>query len=117
MWRFAGGLVVVGVVLVGRRDHVRWNPRNFLLFEIYFRVCCGKTARADPLWERCTRVPNKTSILSMKLQSTAAIVGDGFDREGEFYMHDWMIGLGFIVILIAPCVIAMRTGVEHTDDR
>ncbi len=31
-------------------------------------------------------------------------------------MHDWMIGLGFIVILITPCVIAMRTGVEHTDD-
>jgi hypothetical protein len=31
-------------------------------------------------------------------------------------MQDWMMGLGFIALLIAPCVIAMRTGVQHADD-
>jgi hypothetical protein len=31
-------------------------------------------------------------------------------------MHDWMIGVGFIALLMTPCFIAMRTGVEHTDE-
>ena len=30
-------------------------------------------------------------------------------------MHDWMIGVGFIVLLMAPCFIAMRTGVEDAE--
>jgi hypothetical protein len=31
-------------------------------------------------------------------------------------MPDWMMGVGFIVLLIAPCVVAMRVGVENAED-
>jgi hypothetical protein len=31
-------------------------------------------------------------------------------------MHEWMMGVGFVALLIAPCLIAMRTGIEHADD-
>jgi hypothetical protein len=31
-------------------------------------------------------------------------------------MHEWMMGVGFIAILITPCLIAMRPGVEDADD-
>jgi hypothetical protein len=31
-------------------------------------------------------------------------------------MHEWTMGVGFIAILIAPCLIAMRHGVEDADD-
>jgi hypothetical protein len=53
----------------------------------------------------------------MELCAAVAIVEDGIDKEREILtMHDWMIGLGFIVILITPCLIAMRSGVENSDD-
>jgi hypothetical protein len=32
-------------------------------------------------------------------------------------MHDWMIGVGFIALLMTPCFIAMRTGVERCDEQ
>jgi hypothetical protein len=32
-------------------------------------------------------------------------------------MHDWMIGLGFIAILMTPCFIAMRPGADRSDNR
>jgi hypothetical protein len=31
-------------------------------------------------------------------------------------MHEWMIGVGFVVLLMTPCFIAMRTGAEHSDE-
>jgi hypothetical protein len=31
-------------------------------------------------------------------------------------MHGWMMGIGFIVLLMTPCVIAIRTGVEDLKD-
>jgi hypothetical protein len=31
-------------------------------------------------------------------------------------MHEWMLGVGFIALVIAPCLIAMRTGIENADD-
>jgi hypothetical protein len=31
-------------------------------------------------------------------------------------MHEWMIGVGFVVLLMAPCFIAMRMGVEDSDE-
>ena len=34
----------------------------------------------------------------------------------EAAMHEWMMGIGFIVLLMTPCVIAMRTGVEDFKD-
>jgi hypothetical protein len=32
-------------------------------------------------------------------------------------MHDWMMGVGFVALLMTPCFIAMRTGVEDVDDK
>jgi hypothetical protein len=32
-------------------------------------------------------------------------------------MQDWMMGVGFIALLMTPCFIAMRTGVEDVDDK
>jgi len=46
-----------------------------------FIAAVEKRPEVDPLWERCTRVPNKASILYMELQASVAIVGDGFDKE------------------------------------
>jgi hypothetical protein len=31
-------------------------------------------------------------------------------------MHTWMMGIGFIVILMAPCFIAMGMKVENSDE-
>jgi hypothetical protein len=36
--------------------------------------------------------------------------------ERNTAMHERMMGVGFNAILIAPCLIAMRHGVEHTDE-
>lgn len=32
-------------------------------------------------------------------------------------MHEWMMGVGFIAILMTPCFIAMRTDTEDVDER
>jgi hypothetical protein len=45
-----------------------------------------------------------------------AIVGDRFDEGGDVAMHEWMMGVGFIALLMTPCFIAMRTGVEQEDE-
>ena len=37
-------------------------------------------------------------------------------KEG-FSMHEWVMGLGFIAILMTPCFIAMRPGNEDADER
>ena len=31
-------------------------------------------------------------------------------------MHEWVMGVGFIALLMTPCFLAMRTGVEEVDD-
>jgi hypothetical protein len=31
-------------------------------------------------------------------------------------MHEWMIGVGFIAILMTPCFIAMRPGAERAEE-
>jgi hypothetical protein len=31
-------------------------------------------------------------------------------------MHEWMMGVGFVALLMTPCFIAMRTGVEDAED-
>jgi hypothetical protein len=33
-----------------------------------------------------------------------------------FSVHEWMIGVGFVVLLMAPCFIAMGMGVEDSDE-
>jgi hypothetical protein len=37
--------------------------------------------------------------------------------RGLLPMHEWMIGVGFVALLMTPCLIAMRTGVEDSDER
>jgi hypothetical protein len=31
-------------------------------------------------------------------------------------MHNLLIGLGFVAMIVAPCVLAMRTGAENAED-
>ena len=31
-------------------------------------------------------------------------------------MPEWLMGVGFVLILIAPCLIAMRTEIEEAED-
>jgi hypothetical protein len=38
-------------------------------------------------------------------------------KERVFSMHTWMMGVGFVAILMTPCLIAMRPGSEETDER
>jgi hypothetical protein len=32
-------------------------------------------------------------------------------------MQEWMMGVGFIALLMTPCFIAMRTGAEDVEDK
>jgi hypothetical protein len=32
-------------------------------------------------------------------------------------MHEWVMGVGFIAILMTPCFIAMRPGREDADEK
>jgi hypothetical protein len=32
-------------------------------------------------------------------------------------MHEWMMGVGFIAILMTPCLIAMRPGADDENDK
>jgi hypothetical protein len=32
-------------------------------------------------------------------------------------MQEWMMGVGFIALLMTPCFIAMRTGVEEVEHK
>ena len=32
-------------------------------------------------------------------------------------MHEWVIGVGFVAILMTPCFIAMRPGTEEADEK
>ena len=32
-------------------------------------------------------------------------------------MHAWMMGVGFVAILMTPCLIAMRPGTEEANER
>lgn len=31
-------------------------------------------------------------------------------------MPQWILGVGIVLVLIAPCLIAMRTGIEEAED-
>jgi hypothetical protein len=48
-------------------------------------------------------------------QDVLAIVGDGFG-ERVIAVHVWMMGVGFIVVFMTPCFIAMQMGQEEADD-
>jgi hypothetical protein len=81
-------------------------------FEIYFRVRCGKELWNGPLWEQFTKVPRGVSLFRADLGFVVATLG----RE-DFAMHEWMMGVGFIAILMTPCLIAMRPGADDADDK
>jgi hypothetical protein len=37
-------------------------------------------------------------------------------RKGWFFMHEVIVGLGYIAMVIAPCLVAARTGIVWVDD-
>jgi hypothetical protein len=37
-------------------------------------------------------------------------------EERKLHMHEWMMGVGFIALLMTPCLIAMRQSAEEIDD-
>ena len=56
-------------------------------------------------------------ILCVNPRAVLAIVGDGLKIEERLIaVHVWMIGVGFIVLFITPCFIAMQMGNEDADD-
>jgi hypothetical protein len=66
-------------------------------------------------WEWCTKGLTVAPILSADDQDVVVIVGDGFE-ESVTAVHVWMMGVGFIVVFMTPCFIAMHMGKEDTDD-
>ena len=53
----------------------------------------------------------------MELWTAVAIVEAALTmQERTTAMHEWMMGVGIIVLLMTPCFIAMRSGVESADD-
>jgi hypothetical protein len=44
------------------------------------------------------------------------MVDDGLTRSGDVAMREWMMGLGFIAILMTPCFIAMRPGADRSEE-
>jgi hypothetical protein len=116
MWCFAGEFVVNRVISVGRRHHVAWRLKTCHSFEIYFHVGCGKESGRATLGIVRRRI-ERGFAFDADLRFAADKVGDGFARQRkDVAMHEWMIGVGFIAILMTPCFIAMRHGAEDADD-
>jgi hypothetical protein len=69
-------------------------------------------------WFACTAPKYPVgAMICARIGVALAIVGSVFDDGSEdVAMHDWMIGLGFIVLLVTPCFIAMWSGVESVDE-
>jgi hypothetical protein len=38
------------------------------------------------------------------------------ELRGEIAMQEWMIGVVFVVVVVAPCLVAMRVGIENAED-
>ena len=56
------------------------------------------------------------SILCAGLRGCGRYSRRQFDEGEDVAMHEWMIGVGFIALLMTPCFIAMRMGVEDAED-
>ena len=57
----------------------------------------------------------RSRILCPDIGAVLVIVGEGFE-ERMIAVHVWMMGVGFIVLFMTPCFIAMHTGNEDADD-
>jgi hypothetical protein len=117
VWCFAGEFVVNRVINVDRRHHVAWRLKTCHSFEIYFHVGCGKESG-----NHFGNIPPKDreSFRFLTLISGFVVdrVGDGFARQREdVVMPEWMMGVGFIAILMTPCLIAMRPGADDAEDK
>jgi hypothetical protein len=96
------------------RHHVAGSLKHATFLRFIFTLGVEKSGKAGSFWEWCTKVPRD---LYADSGFVPAIVGDGSDdRREDFVMHEWMMGVGFIAILMTPCFIAMRPGAEDVDD-
>jgi hypothetical protein len=115
MWCFAGEFVVNCVVNVDRKRHVAWSLKtcHFLRFIFMFDVEKSSRTILGTVHQSTERV----SFFCAGPGFDVVIVGDGFDRERkDVVMHEWMMGVGFIAILMTPCLIAMRPGADDERD-
>ena len=58
----------------------------------------------------------RPAILCADPRAVLAIVGEGFEEERTIAVHAWMMGVGFIVLFMTPCFIAMRMGNKDADE-
>jgi hypothetical protein len=117
MWCFCGESMVDCVVIVERRHHVATRLKTCHEFEVYFRVRCGKAAEAIPSLGMVHQRTQRESILCADPGAVLAIVKMvSTIEERTIAVHVWMVGVGFIVLLMAPFFIAMHSGNEDVDD-
>jgi hypothetical protein len=105
------------VVIVERGHHVSDGLKTCHEFEVYFRVGCGKAAMAIPFLGTVHQGTQGSPILCAGPRVVLAIVGDSSKiEERTIAVHVWMMGVGFIVVFMTPCFIAMQMGNEDADD-
>jgi hypothetical protein len=117
MWRFCGESMVDCVAIVERRHHVAERLKTCHEFEVYFRVRCGKRAEAISVLGMGHQRTQGSPILWADLRAVLVIVGDSSKiEERVIAVHVWMMGVGFIVLFMTPCFIAMQMEKEDADD-
>ena len=118
MWCFGGEIVVECVAIVVGRQSFVWWLKTCQLFEIYFWILRGRHE------EEC-RFGNGAPRYQTTLHSLTRVVdGSRYSQRqsgtvwgrGDAAVHEWMIGVGFVVLLMTPCFLAMRAGMEDSDD-
>ena len=105
------------VVIVERRHHVATRLKTCHEFEVYFRVRCGKAAKAILVLGTVHQRTQGGPILCTDPRAVLVIVGDSSKiEERRIAVHVWMMGVGFIVLFMTPCFIAMQMEKEDADD-
>jgi len=74
-----------------------------------------KSSDGDSVLGMVHQRTQEASLLCADPGAVLAIVGDGFE-ERVIVVHVWMMGVGFIVLVMTPFFIAVHTGDEHSDE-
>ena len=74
MWCFCGEVMVVCVVVVESRHHVAQRLKTCHEFEVYFRVRCGKAAKAVPFLGMVHQRTQRSRILCPDIGAVLVIV-------------------------------------------
>jgi hypothetical protein len=76
-----------------------------------------KGSEVDSVLGMVHRMKRGVLILCVDRRAVLAIVGDSSKIEERMIaVHVWMMGVGFIVLFMTPCFIAMGMGKEDADD-